>query len=247
MNIDTHLIRRYLNDEPLYSAEEAWIYRNADPVDQKRHDVVQELCRQLLDRRWPCFNHALYEALFPSLDTIVKETEIILIAAASDVPTYIRMHEGKAYLIIDLIQVANLTRIVAAMMHVIDNFICLETAMRCIAAEWPVSALSYTEKLDWICFRQGLANWLAWGEDSTVYQFPKGAKEHASALFKEAYQVSDPTLQHFILSRFPALPFWEQFPTVHGMFCFHEAFLRGGKPAICALYQKGWRSFGESC
>ena len=113
---------------------------------------------------------------FPSLDTIVKETEIILIAAASDVPTYIRMHEGKAYLIIDLIQVANLTRIVAAMMHVIDNFICLETAMRCIAAEWPVSALSYTEKLDWICFRQGLANWLAWGEDSTVYQFPKGAK-----------------------------------------------------------------------
>ena len=51
MNIDTHLIRRYLNDEPLYSAEEAWIYRNADPVDQKRHDVVQELCRQLLDRR----------------------------------------------------------------------------------------------------------------------------------------------------------------------------------------------------
>ena len=64
MNIDTHLIRRYLNDEPLYSAEEAWIYRNADPVDQKRHDVVQELCHQLLDRRWPCFNHALYEALF---------------------------------------------------------------------------------------------------------------------------------------------------------------------------------------
>ena len=133
-------------------------------------------------------------------------------------------------------------------MHVIDNFICLETAMRCIAAEWPVSALSYTEKLDWICFRQGLANWLAWGgEGQHGLSVSERREGTCLGLVQGAYQVSDPTLQHFILSRFPALPFWEQFPIVHGMFCFHEAFLRGGKPAICALYQKGWRSFGESC
>ena len=25
-----------------------------------------------------------------------------------------------------------------------------------------------------------------------------------------------------------------------------KPFLRGGKPAICALYQKGWRSFGKA-
>ena len=125
MNIDTHLIERYLQDEPVYADADAWIFRNTDPIDPRRHDVVHELCRQVCGLRWPCFNPALHARLFPHLDAVLEEMTIILIAASSDVPTYLCEHDGQQHLVIDLIQVANLTRIVPAMMHIICNFISL--------------------------------------------------------------------------------------------------------------------------
>ena len=86
MNIDTHLIERYLQDEPVYADADAWIFRNTDPIDPRRHDVVHELCRQVCGLRWPCFNPALHARLFPHLDAVLEEMTIILIAASSDVP-----------------------------------------------------------------------------------------------------------------------------------------------------------------
>mgnify|MGYP006960811854 FL=1 len=160
MNIDTHLIERYLQDEPVYADADAWIFRNTDPIDPRRHDVVHELCRQVCGLRWPCFNPALHARLFPHLDAVLEEMTIILIAASSDVPTYLCEHDGQQHLVIDLIQVANLTRIVPAMMHIICNFISLTCAQRCIASDFPGSPASYAQQLDLCCFREGLANWL---------------------------------------------------------------------------------------
>lgn len=64
MNIDTHLIERYLQDEPVYADADAWIFRNTDPIDPRRHDVVHELCRQVCGLRWPCFNRRCMPGCF---------------------------------------------------------------------------------------------------------------------------------------------------------------------------------------
>ena len=207
MNIDTHLIERYLQDEPVYADADAWIFRNTDPIDPRRHDVVHELCRQVCGLRWPCFNPALHARLFPHLDAVLEEMTIILIAASSDVPTYLCEQDDQQHLVIDLIQVANLTRIVPAMMHIICNFISLTCAQRCIASDFPGSPASYAQQLDLCCFRDGLANWLAWGSDAQDYQFQDGLLKSAMRLLNEAYGESDPALQRLILTRVPALPF----------------------------------------
>lgn len=243
MNIDTHLIDRYLQDEPVYADADAWIFRNTDPIDPRRHDVVHELCRQVCGLRWPCFNPALHARLFPHLDTVLEEMSIILTAAASDVPTYLCEQDDQQHLVIDLIQVANLTRIVPAMMHIICNFISLTCAQRCIASDFPGSPASYAQQLDLCCFREGLANWLAWGSDAQDYQFQDGLLKSAMRLLNEAYGESDPALQRLILTRVPALPFWKQFPLVAGMLTFHDVYQRGGIEAVHALYRSGWQAF----
>lgn len=243
MNIDTHLIDRYLQDEPVYADADAWIFRNTDPIDPRRHDVVHELCRQVCGLRWPCFNPALHARLFPHLDAVLEEMTIILIAASSDVPTYLCEHDGQQHLVIDLIQVANLTRIVPAMMHIICNFISLTCAQRCIASDFPGSPASYAQQLDLCCFRDGLANWLAWGSDAQDYQFQDGLLKSAMRLLNEAYGESDPALQRLILTRVPALPFWKQFLLVAGMLTFHDVYQRGGIEAVHALYRSGWQAF----
>lgn len=250
MEIQTQVVDSYLNDEAIHTKERGWLFSDFTQPDPSRKEVVAELKRRVLESadHFPTFNSALYLMLFPHLDEVLEECRIVLVVG-SPASIYSLTHEGVRYLVIDLLQVANMTRIVSQMMYVIANGINFEIAKQCILKDYPAphAAHDYHALLNRRCFIEGLATYLAWSSNIEQYRFftekYNPYKEKAFALLHQAFYTQNQLTRKKILTALPQLDFWNQFPTIAGMFYFDDVFLAHGKKAIKAVYDLGWRHF----
>lgn len=232
---------------PITNDTNAYLLQEYEEPDRKRKDIVEELNKQLstMIEDYPVFNKELWNMLFfssPMLDTI----HICPVVGTKKIG-YQQKTENALYLMIDLIHVANYTQLVSQMVYILQNYITLELAKICIQGTYPTQPTSYIDSLNQFAFTNGLANYLAWNESCDDYQFSSDKyephKEKAFGLLAQAIDIQDPQVQYTIVENIVTADFWNQFPSVAGMFYFHDIYQEQGKEGILTLFTQGPQAF----
>lgn len=251
MKIDTQIVDRYLSGKPLLTGEEDRIPLDQSALEMDRREVVAELKTRTLAslQQFPSFNPALFQALFPALDICQKRLHVHLLVGSSDLCRTAKS-DASFDVFIDLIQAANRTRIVSQMMYLILHTLHYEFARHCLLIHWPDSGRSYHERLDHLCFVEGLATYLAWNENAADYRFYtdryEQKKEQAFGLLYHAFQIDDAKVQEQILSAPSDIPFWNQFWVSASLFYLDDLYRSTGSDGLQSFCTQGGRHFVET-
>lgn len=249
MQLDDTLIQAFLNQKALREQANFWMITSFEEPDIKRKDIVVELLHRLhtIIDEFPTFNATLWNALFVNQKTLVDTITICPIVGSKDTMGRVEQQDDQIYIIIDLLQTANYTQIVSQMEYVLQNYIANEVAKLCIRADFPLLANDYLSLLNQNTFMFGLSNFLSWGEDVEHYKFHiekyEPYKERSFGILAHALEVSDNKTQTKLLYVIHNASFWDQFPSVAGMFYFDDTYKEYGLEGIVKLYRKGPTSF----
>lgn len=247
MRYDNRIVSAYLDgknpmQEPCFSLLHD--YKEADP---KRKEVVRALDTQLegILEEFPVFNRALFKALFPEYRKELQHVRILSVVGTKE-NRCIKTEDGYDILI-DLIHIADYTRIVSQMTYLLQNYLTFELSKYLITKRFAIHSRNYLSLLNHLSFANGLANYLAWNKDCASYKFHtqkyEEHKERAFALLAQALEVESKALQHNILVNAVSQDFWNQFPAVAGMFYFDDVYRSLGKDGVTLLYQRGPKNF----
>lgn len=243
MYIQTELIQAFLSDSAI---EETALFSLLDDFtkpDPMRKEVVKELTNRLTQivEAFPTFNPAIWNVLFQDTQDI---TDDIIIVPVAGTKGHCMIKEDHLYILVDLIQIADMTPIVSQMCYVMQNYLHQEIAQLCIRQHYPFTAQSYHEMLDYFTFTNGLANYIAWNESAHLYKFQTEKydpyKEKAFGMLYSAIEVENKALQHKVLSSATHGDFWNQFPGVAGMFYINDLYQEFGVKGLQSLFQTGW-------
>lgn len=249
MQLDDTLIQAFLNQKPIREQTTFWMITAFEEPDINRKDIVVELLQRLntIVEKFPTFNANLWNALFSNQKDLIDTITIYPIVGSKDTMGRVEQQGDQIYIIIDLIQTANYTQIVSQMEYVLQNYITNEVAKLCIRADFPLIANDYLSLLNQNAFMFGLANFLSWGEDIEQYKFHtekyEPHKERSFGILAHALEVNDTKTQTKLLYVIHNASFWDQFPSVAGMFYFTDTFKEYGLEGITKLYRKGPTSF----
>lgn len=251
MQIDSHIVDRYLNGDPLFTKEDDWMPIEKIPTDLNRQEVSAELKTRMLDSlaRFPSFNHALFMALFPTLDHTLEKVNVHLVVSTRQL-FHMAKRDQTIDLFIDLIQAANHTHIVSQMLYLILYSLHSAIAKHCLQERWTIQEDSYQKRLNHLCFIEGFATYLAWNEDAANYRFYtdryEQKKERAFGLLYHAFQTTDTVIQEKIFTSRTAIPFWNQFWTTAPLFYIDDIYRSDSIDGVRALYEQGWSHFVET-
>ncbi len=249
MKVDTTLIEAYLNDQSLNETFPYAFIKNFKNPDQKRKDVVKELTSQLKNiiEFFPQFNHTLWNQLFNNSSNILNSIHILPVVGEYSSFAHVEKKDNQFFIVIDLIKVADFTRIISQMVYILNNYLTTEITKICILHEYAIPSKKYIDILNEMVFAHGLANWLAWNEDCRQYKFQTSRydsyKEKAFGLLSQASQVENKAFQHKIILNILGSAFWNQFPAVAGMFYFDDLYYNLGEKGILLAYQHGPKDF----
>lgn len=247
MIINKNLIEAYEHDRDPSNLAEFALLKNYEAPSAMRKEVVKELQTQLEEiiEEFPTFNQELWNVLFHQQNSLLNHVIVVPVVGTKDHPIVKQMDQ--IYLLIDLIQIANVTPIVHQMTYVMQNILHTELCKLCIRAVYPFEAQSYQEMLDYSTFCNGLANFIAWNEKAAQYQFYtekyEPYKERVFGMLSSAAEIKDRALQHKILLQATAGDFWNQFPGAAGMFYFDDLYQEYGTQGVLVRYQQGWKYF----
>ncbi|MEF9967241.1 MAG: hypothetical protein RR766_01920 [Longicatena sp.] len=240
--IQSFLDDKELQEEPLFK-----LLEDFKEPDIKRKDVVKEVSTQIqaISDKFPIFNSDLWNSLF--IDTSFLDTISICPMVGGNKIGYQIHKDDKIYLFIDVIQVANCTRVVSQMMYIIKNFISLEVTKIGIHQYYPMKLKEYLDILDYLTFANGLANFLAWNEDCNTYSFHTDKyevhKEKAFGMLAQAIEVDNKVVQHKLLLCAKSPILWDRFASVAGMFYIHDIYQEQGTEGIVSLFNEGPNNF----
>lgn len=248
MQYNDSIINAYLEGRPI-SKEKLYPYiKNYHTPDSKRKDVVKELNQQLqsITEKFPVFNTHLWSLLFHDMDDALDKIHICPVVGGDTLSTQCVKGE-EVYLFIDLICVADYTRIVSQMTYILKNHLMYEVTRLCILKKYPLDSKHYASLLDTSAFVHGLSYYLSWNESCSNYKFYTDAydlrKEQAFGLLLQAMNVDNKAMQHKILLHIRSGDLWNQFPAAAGMFYFDDIYRELGEKGICQLFERGPKGF----
>lgn len=240
MRVEQEIIQAFLQDTPMTHCRYFPYLEDFTPPSRKRKDVCEELLSQLetFVEEFPVFNQPLWSQLFQPW-----EKDIVILPVVGTKHHRIQKEEDRILIFLDFIVIADITPIISRMLYVMSNYLTLELSRIAIHQQYPFTCSSYQEMLDYITFVNGLANYLAWNKDVKEYKFYtekyEPYKEKSFGMLYSAYEVEQKVLQHKILRQATHGEFWDQFPSVAGMFYFDDIYRTYGIKGIVAFYQKG--------
>ena len=248
MHYNDSIIQAYRNDQPISKEKLYPNIKNYHKPDTKRKDIVNELNKQLqhIVEQFPVFNAHLWSLLFHDMDDVLDHIYICPVVGSDTLSTQCTKKED-IYLFIDLICVANYTRIVSQMTYILKNHIMYEITRICILKKYPLHSNNYASLLDASAFIHGLSYYISWNEACMKYKFYTEAyekrKEQAFGLLAQAMQVDNKAMQHKILLHIRTGDLWNQFPAAAGMFYFDDVYRELGNKGIYQLFEKGPKGF----
>ena len=249
MKYEPSMILAFLDDKDLQKEENSWMLSQYKQPDPKRKDIVRELMTQLevITEEFPTFNAPLWNLLFPDMDKIIDRITIVPLVGCENAGNRMERRDDMIYFFIDLINIADMTRIVSQMVYVLQNYLTFEIAKLCIHEDYPLTSRKYVDLLNHLTFTNGLANFLSWNENCSSYKFTsekyEPRKEAAFGMLASAMEIENKALQHKILMAAVSNDFWNQFPCVAGMFYFYDIYQDLGKDGIALLYRHGPKNF----
>lgn len=247
MQYDNSIVSAFLNGTDITNEKYFYFLKNYKTPDIKRKDIVKELDHQLktiLDE-FPTFNKNLFNKLFPNIKKDLNNFCILAVVGTEQ--NCIVDKEGTVYILIDLIHIANYTRIVSQMVYIMQNYLTLEITKYLITKQYPLTSNNYIDILNHLSFTNGLSNYLAWNEscDNYIFYTPKydTYKEKSFGLLAQAIEIDDISLQQRLLENIPSADFWNQFPIIAGMFYFDDVYREKGYDGILEIYNRGPKDF----
>lgn len=250
MQLHTSIIHAYLHDQPLAQAMDAhWMERIA-PADPRRKEVVAALLEELqaIVDTFPVYNASLWKQLFP-VDELKKHILVLPVVGSTPCINQVLHKKEMIILQLDLIHIADYTRILSQMVYIMKNYLTKELAKLFIEHRWKQIPDTYLHHINYICFRDGLANLLAWNEDAHQYPFASSSyearREQCFALLYQALQIHDPALQKQLISHLMHAELWEHFAAGAGMLYLYDILQEQGENALLQLLEKGPRHFAE--
>ena len=248
MQIDSSLIHAFLHDLPMEQSSGYSYVSGFQQPDSKRKDVVSALLSELetIVEEFPVFNKDIWLSLFSDMDELLASLTIIPVVGSTSAPMRTEVFKHNV-IILDLIHIADYTRILSQMTYIMQNYITLVITKLCIRHRYPLSTHHYLDMLDDMTFTHGLANWLAWNRNCKEYKFQDDRyephKEKAFGMLAQAITIENKALQHTVLHKALHSDFWNQFTAVAGMFYFDDVYHDIGKDDILLLYRHGPKHF----
>lgn len=249
MNMNTSIVSAFLLDKDLTKEDSFWLLQNYKKPDSKRKDIVRELSLKLttIIEKFPTFNAPLWNVLFPHSDELLDTIVICPVVGDYESGNHIEKKDGTIYFVIDLLYIADFTRIVSQMLYILQNYLTFEIAKICIHHDYPITTKKYIDILNSLAFTNGLANYLSWNISCAQYKFHgekyEKHKEHAFGMLASAIEVQNKAIQQKILMHAISKDFWSQFPSVAGMFYFDDIYRDLGVQGLRLLYQQGPKNF----
>ncbi len=245
MILKDSIIQAYLQSKPIHTAQDYILLRNLTTPDNSRIEIVKELYQRLIMmlQQFPIFNQELWNALFPNWKNTLKDVYILPVVGLTSSIHPIQIIDGRTYIVIDLIQTANYTRIVSQMEYLLQNLLMNSLAELCIQDSYPLKPVSYLQTLDCMFFKEGLKTYLSWNKNCNHYVFQDEKytkrKEMTFGFLYDAVNIKDETTQENILQHIQQADFWNQFPMIAGLFFFDDIYHNEGMQGIVDIFQKG--------
>ena len=248
MIYDNSIVDAFLHDIPISNQALYPYIKGYQKPDKKRKDIVEELTKQTqqIVETFPVFNPSIWNAVFANMDEYIDSIHICSVVGSSTLCYSAKINDD-LYIFIDLLCVANHTRIVSQMVYIVNNLISLEVSKHCILKQFPLTSNNYNAILDEAAFVHGFAHYISWNTSCENYVFHTQTYEErriqAFGLLSQALQVDTIQMQQKILTHIHSQDLWQQFPVVAGMFYFHDTFMELGMQGIKQLYQMGPKGF----
>lgn len=248
MIIDDEVVRKYIEGGGQEAIENHWVFDHIEegkhlfsmPKERERPEVIEMLAlmKEAIENFMP-FNEKIYSSLYPGWKEIIKEVNVILVVGCpSPYDAMVMEHEGKSYVIFDLIRFHEYKVLGQDMRKITRQLITHETSHVCLQKRYPVPETgSFRDKLAHTVFDEGFAHLLAYQEDIRSYDFTSLYQAHHGAndlKLKAAFKERDEKKQKALLLRASSGPYWEKFGAVSG-----KLFLAAHLEELKDLYEGG--------
>lgn len=245
MKLDVQMITPYLQKQTL-PENHHWIYQYTNGTKEilpHRQEIVITLLNELAKYpdRFPLFNHDLIcELCFDTLPLLEDITLLPIVGSHASFDNRIIQHNGKTYLLIDLLNVADYTPIVKQMTYILHNMMHVTILQYLIKVRKPTT---YIEQLEAMFFIDGFVQYLAWNVDCAAYNFQSETyakrKEQSFQLLYRAVQVTDSNLQMQILKQLSTTDLWNTFPLACGIFFLDDFYHKEHEKGLCDYFAHG--------
>lgn len=246
MNIDPSIVNGYLSADDEYAQH--WLFYhildNGDyafdkPSPARREMVRDELAeiQRALNGFVP-YNVELFSALFPKWGDLLQDVNIILsVGCPAPYDAMVREHDGKEYMIFDLIRLLDYQRAGEGAAALVRQMITHEASHVCLHADYPPHPASYREKLGYIAFDEGFAHVLAFSDGIDACDFGPMIREHyqnSVEQLRAALLETDPRRQERLLEASNCGPYWDKFAAISG-----KLYILSHLNRIYEIYQSG--------
>lgn len=247
MKIDIQMISPYLHKQEL-SQENHWIYQytqGTQSILPHRQEVVQTLLKELAayPKSFPIFNPTLITKLFPNYKNILDDIILLpIVGASASFDCGIIQQDGKNYLLIDLLHVADYTPIVSQMTYILHNMVHIQLLQYLMKLVFPAPK-TFMEQLESIFFIDGFAQYLAWNKDCATYSLQsKTYKKDKDRCFPFLYQIltiQDSSNQKHILKQLQDADLWDNFVLASAIFFLDDIYQKMQEKGLYACYAHG--------
>lgn len=250
MKVNDEIIQAFLSDQSIDTANFKKTFQMVDPNDQfkepdyTRKDVVIELNQRVKNfiQEGSLFNHQLIKRLFVDQLSSLNNLNIYTTVGSAE-PNDIIVNLDENFIAIDLHLIANYTRELDKMMHIIRSVITKALCEAFIIDDFKtINPQNYVEKLSYIMITQGLVNFICWGPDYHNYLLKSEKydqqRQRNESKFLQASQVEDPSIQSKLLYMADHGEFWSQYAVIHGLFYWEQIARDFGEDALIAEYKK---------
>ncbi|MCI9312556.1 MAG: hypothetical protein HFE68_04240 [Erysipelotrichaceae bacterium] len=252
MIINTGVIEAYQRKS--LPDEQAWFYqkygRNPS-LSLQRQAVCERLCDELrFYEHFPLWNQVLILTLFPQIEKELANMEILAIIGSDQrFDGDITMHDGKTFLVVDLLNIADYTQSVKEMTYILHNQ-CHYQLIAHVLKKQSATAQTFQEQMAYRFFVHGLALYASWNEDYHAYVFhePQYAKRKAKAFYmyhSAMHNLTDEQERQMFLRIIRKVELWERYPDIAGLF-FVDALMREeGIESLKEYVKAGWENVAK--
>lgn len=258
MQINREIVDDCLSGKPPQEWRQQWVFHAivegrylVEEVAPARHAALRQAA-DLLEQQLAGFcplNRRLWDLLLPAWPAITATRTVFLVAgcpAPYDAMTRVSPL-GTEVLLFDLNRLLTYTEDPQRLTPLLRAMLTHECAHTCLHRDYPVppETAAYHDRLQYLCFDEGLAHFLSFQEDIAAVNWNGDAfpqrRAGARARLQEAVRCDTGERQAAFLEQADTgASFWEKFGAIAGMFAWADAF---GADAMAALYRRGPQGF----
>lgn len=248
MIIDAHILTDYIEGKDLSRYQDDWIYNcfGSQSVfevpDLKNREWVAKLyvkIRNQIENFTPS-NQKIVRRIFTQFDRIAGNyTLIMAVGFPAPYDAMVMEHNGKAYMVFDLIQFREDSLREDYSCH---GILTHELIHLCLREDYPeAKEMSYIEDLNYTAFNEGFAHALSYRENIDDLVFDGNLEEKfntAKQTLRAALEETDEQKQKMYSRMADTGNYWDKFASIAGML-----YLLRHVDDMERIYQEGWHNF----